>query len=229
MMGMIRETTPDAQARYHQSNTRRVYRSQGELKMREAVETWGRARWPDARVIHELVMDRGTVRADVAFVTVKHLAVVEIKSDHDDTHRLLHQAGMFRLAVPELWIASAHRHAKDAELIRYLMPTIGIALCDRADSPGPIPDLRLYVEHEAQRFDPWPEATLSLLWVDELAAEAVHFRLGMPKRSTYAKLVKAIMKLDPAEQMEAVCRQLRARNFGWRADPPIPIDLKKAA
>lgn len=227
MMGMIRETTPDAQARYHQSNTRRIYRSQAELKMRDAVEVWGRAKWPDARVIHELVMDRGTVRADVAFVTPDHIAAVEIKSDHDDTHRLLHQAGMFRLAVPELWIASAHRHVKDAELIRYLMPSIGIALCDRVDSLGPTPDIHLDIEREALRFNPWPEATLALLWVAELAEEAARFKLGMPKRSTHDKLIKAMLKLDPADQMAAVCRQLRARSFGWRADPPI--DLKMAA
>ena len=51
-------------------------------------------------------MGRGAVRADVAFITPNHIAVVEIKSDRDDTDRLLHQAGMFRAAVPELWIAS---------------------------------------------------------------------------------------------------------------------------
>jgi hypothetical protein len=222
-MGMIRETTADAQARRNDRNNRHIYRSQDELKMREAVETWGRAKWPTARVIHELVMDRGTVRADVAFATEDHLAAVEIKSNQDETHRLLHQAGMFRLAVPELWIASAHRHAKDAELIRYLMPSIGIALCDRVDSLGPTPDLRLDIEYQAQQFMPWPEATLSLLWVSELADEVMRHGIhhNNLKRATHGSLVKAMLKLEWRDQIAAVCRQLRARNFGWRADPPI--------
>ena len=107
---MIRETTPDAQGNYA-GKKRPIYRSDNELKMREAVEAWGRPRWPNARVVHELVMGRGAVRADVAFITPNHIAVVEIKSDRDDTDRLLHQAGMFRAAVPELWIASLHSAA----------------------------------------------------------------------------------------------------------------------
>jgi hypothetical protein len=107
---MIREITPDAQGNYA-GNKRPIYRSDNELKMREAVEAWGRPRWPNARVVHELVMGRGAVRADVAFITPNHIAVVEIKSDRDDTDRLLHQAGMFRAAVPELWIASLHSAA----------------------------------------------------------------------------------------------------------------------
>jgi hypothetical protein len=108
---MIRETTPDAQGNYA-GKKRPIYRSDNELKIREAVEAWGRPRWPNARVVHELVMGRGAVRADVAFITPNHIAVVEIKSDRDDTDRLLHQAGMFRAAVPELWIASSHSAEK---------------------------------------------------------------------------------------------------------------------
>lgn len=219
-MNMIRETTPDAAARRDQG---RVYRSKAELKMREAVETWGRAKWPAARVVHELVMDRGTVRADVGFISPDHIAVVEIKSEYDDTSRLLHQAGMFRLAVPEVWIAAPHRHISDAKLIRYLMPSIGIALSDRDRSMGDLPDdFALDDVEPAEPFQPWPEACLSLLWVAELAIEArLHNVVHHHGKLSHATLVAAMLKLTWPEQIAAVCRQLRGREAFWRADPPI--------
>lgn len=220
-MTMIRETSPDAMAR--RETGRRVYRSDAELKMRDAVERWGRAKWPEARVCHELVMDRGTVRADVAFVSPAHIAVVEIKSEYDDTSRLLHQAGMFRLAVPEVWIAAPHRHTEDARLIRYLMPSIGIALSDRDRAIGPLPDdFMIEAVEPAEQFQPWPEACLSLLWVAELAIEA-RLANGVQHHGklTHAALVAAMSRLTWPEQLAAVCRQLRSRQAFWRADAPI--------
>jgi hypothetical protein len=222
-MTMIRETTPDAPARRDEG--RRIYRSDAELRMRDAVERWGRAKWPDARVCHELVMDRGTVRADVVFVSPGHLVAVEIKSEHDDTSRLLHQAGMFRLAVPELWIAAPLRHTGDAELVRYLMPSIGVALTDRDRSQGALPgQFELEEAQPAQPFQPWPEACLSLLWVAELAAEASRARVVQGRsKQTHRALVAAMLRLTWPEQLAAVCRQLRARQAFWRADPPVQV------
>src|SRR4029077_15908563 len=60
--GMIRETTPDAQGNYA-GKKRPIYRSDNGTQIREAVEAWGRHRWPNARVVHELVMGRGAVRS----------------------------------------------------------------------------------------------------------------------------------------------------------------------
>jgi hypothetical protein len=227
MSGLIRETTPDAAARFTSNDRRRSYRSEDELLMRDAVERWGRKRWPLARVVHELVMDRGTVRADVAFVSPAHLAVVEIKSQFDDTSRLLHQVGMFRLATPEVWIAAPHRHIEDAKLIRYLMPSIGIALSDRDRLHGALPDdFELDAVHEHEPFQPWPEACLALLWVEELRWEAEAARLVQGKgRHTHGSLLKALGTLRWPEQLAAVCRQLRGRPAFWKADPPIAPDL----
>jgi hypothetical protein len=219
---MLRETTPDAAAR--REDARRItYRSEDELKMRVAVETWGRAKWPKARVVHELVMDRGTVRADVAFISPNYLVAVEIKSEWDDTSRLLCQAGMFRLAASEVWLASPHRHIKDCEMIRYLMPSIGVALSDIDRDIGKLPDnFKIETVHDAAPFSPYPEATLCLLWVAELRAEAQHAGLiqgGKPP--THSKLVGMMLKLPVEDQIAAVCRQLRAREAFWRSDPPV--------
>lgn len=159
----------------------------------------------------------------VAFVSPDHLVAVEIKSEYDDTSRLMNQAGMFRLAVPELWIVAPHRHTKDVELIRYLMPSIGSALSDRDRPYGPLPsEFELEDIHPAAPFQPVPEACLSLLWVAELHAEASRARVirGAARRS-HGALVAAMLTLTWPEHLAAVCRQIRARNAFWRADPPI--------
>ncbi len=224
-MSILRPTSSDAAAA--RINRRLSHRSEQELKLREAVERWGRARWPEARVVHELVMDRGTVRADVAFVQRDHFAAIEIKSSYDETTRLLHQVGMFRLASPEVWIVSADRHRGDAELIRYLFPSVGIATSNVDRELGPLPEqFELEVRDEPAPFAPRLDAMLHLLWVDELYVEARTARLLQGKgRWTHAKLVDLLVKhLERDEIVAAVCRQLRGRDAFWRADPPIRGD-----
>jgi hypothetical protein len=237
---LYRETTEiDAAER---PSRRMPYRSNAELAMRDAVERWGRARWPEARVVHEIVIDRGTVRADLAFVSPDHLVAVEIKSGFDDTSRLVHQAGMFRLAVPELWVCSATNHIDDAELLAYLIPTLGIAAHPGQPRPRhadlePEKPFDLVERRAATRFEPVPRALLSLLWVAELTAEARRHLLlqGRGKPPTHASLVKAMETLSPDQQIRAVCRQLRGRAAFWRADPPIyepgetPLEAAPAA
>lgn len=204
--------------------TDRTYRSKQELELRIMTETWGRAKWPEARVVHELVMGRGTVRADVIFISETHFATIEIKSEYDDTSRLLLQAGMFRLASPELWIVCPKRHARDATLIRYLMPSIGLAEPDLESRMGTFsPDTRLAETQAAQQFEPHARAELSLLWVSELAWEARAAGLKVKGKPTHDKLLNLLQDFPAKERRAMTCRQLRARQAMWRADPPIPL------
>jgi hypothetical protein len=106
---------------------RMSYRSATEIKIREVLEAWCRKRWPKARLINELVVFRGEARADMAAVDENHLVAFEIKGPNDDTKRLIHQCGMFRLATPELWIVAAEPHCDDAMLMNYLLPSVGVA------------------------------------------------------------------------------------------------------
>lgn len=201
----------------------RRYRSDDELAIRDALEPWGRSRWPEARCCHELVMNRGTARADMAFVAPRHLVSIEIKSAWDTTERLIPQIAMFRLATPECWVVVDQRHGRDADLVHWLLPTIGVALALReGDRRGPF---RIEVQREPASFVPHPEAMLSLLWVRELLAEATASRLIQRRSSkppSHRVLIDFMLRLDPAEQLAAVCRQLRARTALWRADPPVP-------
>lgn len=120
-------------ARIHSNAERYVGRrvSDDEEQIRSAVEQWGRSRWPDARCCHELVVGRGSHRADLAFISPDNLVTVEIKSGYDSTHRLVEQVAMFRLASPETWIIVDPKHKRDAELVRYLLPSVGIATAAR--------------------------------------------------------------------------------------------------
>ena len=218
-MTLIHPSGPQDQPR---SAVMKSYRSDAELRMRVEIEAWGRARWPEARVVHELVVDRGAARADMAFIGTDHFVAVEIKSAHDYTDRLMMQAATFRLMAPELWLAVAPCHMRDTEMVRYLLPSIGLL---RVQVEPPDRPAEMDVDAEAVRFEPHPAAMLSVLWVAELLAEARRFRVVTDNRKkppSHAWLVGAMTRLmSSGEQMQAVCRQLRARNAMWRADPPI--------
>ena len=208
----------------HQLDQKPRYRSRQEMELRALVETWGRAKWPEARVVHELVMGRGTVRADVVFVSPTHFATVEIKSDFDDTSRLITQAAMFRLASPELWLVNPQRHARDAALVRYLLPSLGLAEPDPPIAKGVIDPLaRLTETAAAAQFEPDARAELSLLWVSELTWEAKAMGLTIKGSWTHDKLIKALSDVSVQQRRAMTCRQLRARQALWRADPAIPL------
>ena len=208
---------------------RRLYRSKEELAIRDALERVCRLRWPEARLVHELVMGRGSVRADLAAVAPNHLAAFEIKGPHDDTTRLINQVAMYRLAVPEVWMVVAAQHRSDGDMVRYLLPSVGLAVVHGLDRYGESmmkDGVLLEVVAEAAPVEPHPEALLSLLWVSELVSEAGRARIwqgNTNKPPSHAKLVEMMKKLGPAEKIAAVCRQLRSRQAQWRADPAVPL------
>lgn len=214
---------------------RRTYRSDAELAMRDVLEDWCRERFPGARMFHELVMNRGTVRADMASIQPAHLAAFEIKGPYDSSERLIHQIAMFRLSVPELWLVVTDRMAADANLVRHLLPSVGVIEIQHRDAVGRPPSysdapwrgrvdraaLSVRVIHEAEPFAPHSEALLSLCWVAELRAEAVRHRVWQGKGGTHSALLQALLRLPAADQLASVCRQLRSRETMFRADPAI--------
>jgi hypothetical protein len=202
--------------------------SWAEEAMRNGVEAFYRERCPDARIVHELVMSRGSVRADVCAVAPAHFVAAEIKSQYDSTDRLINQAAMFRLASPELWLFADERHHRDCKIITYLMPSIGYALCQEIELRVAANEARApawKIEREAAMFRPDPEALLSLLWVAELTREALAARIITPPGSkpfSHAALVKRFIDAtSEADMLAVVCRALRSRVAEWRADPPI--------
>lgn len=217
---------------------RRTYRSREEIAIREALEVWCRARYSGARLYHELVIQTGIVRADLAAIQPDHLAIFEIKGPHDDTSRLIRQVALFRLAAPELWVVADARHLRDAEVIRFLLPTVGILAARGVGRAGwsaaddiAFTEVSLDVVAEAEPFAPLPEAMLQMLWAQELWAEASRHQIVQGGRKwTRGRIIDALLgRLSFEEQVAAVCRQLRRRDTLYRADPPVsPNDQDQA-
>lgn len=200
-----------------------------ELALREALELFCRKRWPEARIVHEIVMGEGKTRADVAAIDLAHIVAFEVKGSWDDTTRLLHQVGMFKLCVPEVWMVVPGEHEADAKLIRHLMPCIGLLAAPdmnrdfvRAYNPGRDGPIRLEVRAEPEPRPPVPEMTAKLLWAQELRICCEEAGLNPGSKATRPWMVNRLLaNLSADELMAATCARLRARDALWRADDPI--------
>ncbi|MBI1202661.1 MAG: hypothetical protein GC182_09140 [Rhodopseudomonas sp.] len=208
-----------------QAARRRGYAAESELRLRNALEAFCRDRWGDARVVHELVMGQGKVRADVAAIAPTHMIAFEVKGQFDDTTRLLHQIGMYQLCVPEVWMVLSAKHDQDGKLLRHLIPSVGLLVGD--DPKGHqdhFPAGTLNVVAEACPRSVVPEMALEMLWRDELASACQRTCcFGVSKRSTRPKMIEAMLgALSYDEIMREVYAELRGRDAIWRADAPVP-------
>ena len=225
-MTLIRASEPDCMTAV-EAATRKGYAARSELALRQALETWCRTRWPVARVVHELVMGAGRVRADVVAIDTTHIAAFEVKGSFDDTTRLLHQVGMFQLCVPEVWMVVGAPHSDDARLIRHLLPSVGLLVAPEMDrswvsASNPAREVSLSVEAEAQPRAPVPDMALEMLWSAELRGACAALRVSVGSRATRSKMIKAILGagLTTDQISTAICAELRGRDAVWRADPP---------
>jgi hypothetical protein len=235
-VALIKESEPWSMTA-EKAAQRRGYASRAELVLRNALEVFCRARWPDARIVHEIVMGQGRVRADVAAITPAHIAAFEIKGEYDDTTRLLHQVGMYQLCVPEVWmVVPIGKHAEDARLIRHLLPSVGLLVGAETSVMNhyefaPDDGFGLGVEAEAVPRSVVPKLMLEMLWRDELAWLCSHTRCHQPTpKSTRPKMIAALLGLSVDELQRGVCSALRGRDALWRADAPIsPKSLSTVA
>src|ERR1700721_94867 len=77
-MSIMRPTEPWSMTA-EKAAQRTGFASRAELVLRNALETFCRERWPAARVVHEIVMGEGRVRADVAAIDTMHIAPFEAR------------------------------------------------------------------------------------------------------------------------------------------------------
>jgi len=202
------------------------YAARSELALRNALEAMWHRRMPDARIVHEIVMGEGRVRADMAAIGLDHIAAFEIKGAYDDTTRLLHQIGMYQLCVPEVWIVVAEKHGADAKLIRHLLPSVGLivgtGMEGRHFETGPLPEVSLEVEAEAVPRDPVPECMLEMLWRCELIGVCNRQRIAIGKKVNRPGMIRSLLEaLTLSDLMRETCTALRSRDAVWRADAPI--------
>ena len=234
-MAMIGESKPSHMTA-KQAAQRGSFALWSELSMREKIEEFSRERVPGCRVVHELVIGEGKTRADIAAIGTDHIAAFELKGAGDSTVRLLHQIGVFQLGVPEVWMCVTSKQYEDAELVRYLMPSVGLIRFDNVshNNWGREPENTeavMEIVHKPKPFQPHPEVMLRILWRDELAWACNHSRCFSAKsNSTRPTMVRAMLDaLEPDEILRLVCAALRGRDALWRADAPIADDGQTVA
>jgi hypothetical protein len=197
-------------------------RSSEELAMRAAVAEWGRARWPDARVIHELVT--GQCRIDMAFVRPADLIGVEIKSSRDVLDRLDKQMAEFHRTIPVLWLAYAPKWS-DHVRSHYSAATANRLQVDVSPETGPKVGDAWEIHHKGVRNWRVYSGMLELLWADETRAVATRKRVSHAKRAPQYTLMPELARLLTGQEIiEEVCRELRGRAaFAAGSDAPVAV------
>ena len=205
----LREETPCTQNR-----------SAEELAMRDAIEAWGRQRWPQARVVHELVT--GECRIDMAFVQPHHLIGVEIKSGKDTLDRLATQIATFTRALPEVWLAMAPRW-RDGGWSFFTYPGRYMPVVVDLGAIEPIPNVQMTWGTTGRPDRGITADMLRLLWLAELRSIAVRRGLHTGRGRVTCDGLRWVLarRLTGDEIVTEVCRELRGRDAFWRADPPI--------
>lgn len=201
------------------------FASEAEAAIRDATVARIRELLPTARIIHELNVEQGTVRADVAAVCPDRLYLFEIKSAKDNLHRLPTQLRHFHPVCHGLVVVADEKW------------------CGRATEAGfPNCDARAIIRHHggniplwqwpeparsygrdwtlpAHLSTPWPWRMLHLLWTEELRTVAGELKISAHRRAPGYKLAELIATHATGRDITvAVCKALRARTFAW-ADP----------
>jgi hypothetical protein len=202
--------------------------SAAERTMRDAVVPALREICPGSRIVHELNVDHGQCRVDIAAIQERALIFVEIKSGRDTLTRLPKQVELFERCCHQLIIVMDGKFfgPRYADQIK----AIGEYHTGRSwwSWPRPDPDsppysrgkwhlrgaLHLGVEPHAARL-------LELLWRGELADECARHRIAAGSRTTRWDMIRDMAWLMTGQEIaKAVCRQLRKRPMA-EGDPPI--------
>ena len=184
--------------------------SAAEERLRGKAEASLRRAWPDARIIHELVLKQGGNRIDLAAVTPDRLVVVEIKSELDVLHRLEAQVEAALKVATEVWICCT---ARSIDKIEDTLP--GVDRCRLLQETETSFDFDHWRAGPRRtwnnRLDQW--AMLDMLWADELR------RLTGTPYSREPAMEHARENMTGREIRRGVLSALRRRSFP-RADAP---------
>jgi hypothetical protein len=204
--------------------------SAAEERIRAKAEAMLRRLFPDARIIHELVLQQGGVRIDLAAVHPSYIAALEIKSERDVLDRLPEQVKAAMRVTDLFGVCVAESHA--GKIGRSYEP----------DAKVKLPyDAHLLVETDdgfATRYTPFdqdwggrdrmqprlcnPADRLEMLWADELKLISRSRHPRQPAKHLVCET------MNGRQIREAVCATLRARSFP-RADAPVPFPLQSLA
>ncbi|AKU43492.1 hypothetical protein CPT_Sansa88 [Caulobacter phage Sansa] len=196
--------------------------SEAEERIRALVVAAMRRRWPDARIIHELVLDQGVVRIDLAAVTEDHIALAEIKSERDVLTRLPKQLSLATKIAGETWLCTTLKHAGELDHMRWDRKAPELSAALRHTVLMFEQDGLLKPRHAGGMDAPVPDvrSVLMMLWAAELQLIAKPF--GGWSKPRFWCMRAIVENMSGREIRRAVCQALRRRTFA-RADDPIGV------
>ncbi|MCA9325181.1 sce7726 family protein [Candidatus Saccharibacteria bacterium] len=176
------------------------------------------ARDPKVRIINELGINHGSIRADIAVINgVMH--AYEIKSDLDTLKRLHGQAEAYNEVFDKVTIVTGADHLYD--VIESVPDWWGITIA-RLDNDG---KLHLLSVRNAENNTSKNSISIArLLWRDE--ALAILEGIGEARGLRSKTRGQIYQKLASSVELDSLCTKVRETLFhrgAWRADQPLLI------
>lgn len=194
-------------------------RSSAEWEIRDSLVSFFHENEPRARIVHELnVAGTGSNRADLGIVFPDMLVLIEIKSAKDTLKRLEQQFEAFQRCSHFTLVAAHDVHfneqneLKGCEWMRW----------SHREHVWRYPGAEKWSFPRYKQFiEPHAYAFMDMLWAEELRAEIDRHGFGLRTGANRWEMIRDLqLKLTGKQIREAVCRQLRQRQFA-EADAPI--------
>ncbi|WNZ64195.1 sce7726 family protein [Myxococcus sp. MxC21-1] len=167
--------------------------------------------YPGAQVLHEVGLEYGLVRVDVATISPECPHAFEVKADADTLRRLPVQEMAYSAVFDRCTLVAGERHLERGQA---LVPAWwGVVLVRAEDGGVVLEEVRPAQDNPA----PGPGATLRLMWRPEMLAllEASGAARGVRSASKGRLLARLIEALPPAE-LRARVRQVVSARGDWR-------------
>lgn len=201
--------------------------SPAEERIRVKAEAHLRGLYPGARIIHELKLNDGATRIDLAAVLPNRLAVAEIKSERDVLHRLGRQIRDSLEITASVHVFVSGKHVE----------TLKNLPCNRSSED----DLEMVLwrasiwsetdngfdavqrHHQRDELSHMPDTRqlLALLWAEELKSMLGRHSLSYGRKATMTFTKKvALENMTGSQIRQGVCQALMGRPFA-RADQQV--------
>ncbi len=187
--------------------------SEAEERIRIKAEAALREVYPNARIVHELMLRQGGCRIDIAAITPNRLIAVEIKSERDVLTRLQEQARQAREVADGFLVVLTEKHWRKAWGERH------ISILEAVQEDDVVQHLSRIQRDVLTGLCNAP-ARLEMLWASELRRVAGTNH----KAARRFSITQASDSLTGSEVRIRVCAALRARPFP-RGDEPMLSDL----
>lgn len=173
--------------------------------------------YPGAQVLHEVGLEYGLVRVDVAAISPERLHAWEVKADADTLRRLPVQEMAYSAVFDRCTLVAGERHLVRGQAL--VPPWWGVVLA-RAEGGGVVLE---EVRPAQDNPSPSPGATLRLLWRPEMLAllEEVGAARGI-RSASKARFLARLVETLPGEVLRARVRLVVCARGDWRKKANAP-------